>query len=111
MSRIASTEFRGLAIKPDRRRAVFRGEEVRLEHNAVRSELVVEVRLEAGARQRGQQPRSSTLCRLRLVGRLRDEDVLQRDRLRLHPKDFGDVGDPARTVDKANDLNEQVESG
>ena len=48
-------------------------------------------------------------CSARVLDRLGDEDVLQRDHVGLHPQHLGDVGDAAGAVDQARDLHDQVE--
>ena len=45
----------------------------------------------------------------RVLDRLRDEDVLHRHDVGLHPQHLGDVRDAARAVDEAGDLDDQVE--
>src|SRR2546429_432644 len=66
------------------------------------------MRLQAGALERSEQsPRRG--ARLFLVRGLRNEDVLERDHVRLHAEHLGDVRDPAGAVDQARDLDQEIE--
>src|SRR6185312_11273115 len=84
-------------------------EEVRRQVDAVRGHLVQEVRLQAGAAQGTEQPVAGVLVRRAVLDGLGDEDVLQRDHVRLHPQHLGDVRDAAGAVDQARDLDDEVE--
>src|SRR5882724_2953594 len=77
------------------------GEEVRRQDDAVRGELVGEVRLQAGRSERREQTRRPPGRMRVLVRRLSDEDVLQRDDVGLHADDLGDVRDAARAVNES----------
>src|SRR4029079_6010092 len=75
---LEAPELRGRERRPVP--VAFLLEEAQREDDAVGRELLEEVRLEAGAAERGQQAvRRADPGRVLLARRLRDEDVLQRD--------------------------------
>ena len=77
------------------------------QHDAVHSHLLEEVRLEPGAGERREHRRDA--AQVGLVGRGREEHVLQRDHVGLHAQHLGDVRHPPCAVDEPRLVDDEVE--
>src|SRR5439155_17659142 len=84
-------------------------EEAWRQDDAVYRELLEEMRLQPCCAERREQSSAPGTRVVLLVRRTCDEDVLERDHIRLHPQHLGDVRDAAGAVAGTRGLGRQME--